>query len=70
MHTTDLCKSGSGASAPQHLDERSPMWLFIAFLAVPLIEIALFLQIGGLIGFWPTIGTVILTAILGTWLVR
>ena len=46
------------------------MWLFIAFLAVPLIEIALFLQIGGLIGFWPTIGTVILTAILGTWLVR
>ena len=46
------------------------MWLFIAFLAVPLIEIALFLQIGGLIGFWPTIGTVILTAILGTWHVR
>ena len=46
------------------------MWLFIAFLAVPLIEIALFLQVGGLIGFWPTMGTVLLTAILGTWLVR
>ncbi len=46
------------------------MWLFIAFLAVPLIEIALFLQVGGLIGFWPTMGTVVLTAILGTWLVR
>lgn len=46
------------------------MWLFIAFLSVPLIEIALFIQIGGLIGLWPTLAVVILTAILGTWLVR
>src|SRR6056297_3802248 len=46
------------------------MWLFAAFLLVPLIEIALFIQIGGAIGLWPTLGIVILTAILGTWLVR
>jgi UPF0716 protein FxsA len=46
------------------------MWMFLAFLAVPLIEIALFIQIGGLIGLWPTLGIVVLTAILGTWLVR
>ena len=46
------------------------MWLFLAFLAVPLIEIALFIQVGGAIGLWPTLGIVILTAILGTWLVR
>ncbi len=46
------------------------MWLFLAFLAVPLIEIALFIQVGGLIGLWPTLGIVILTAIAGTWLVR
>jgi UPF0716 protein FxsA len=46
------------------------MYLFLAFLLVPLIEIALFIQIGGLIGLWPTLGIVILTAILGTWLVR
>lgn len=46
------------------------MWLFAAFLAVPLIEIALFIQVGGLIGLWPTLGIVILTAILGTWLVK
>lgn len=46
------------------------MWLFIAFLAVPLIEIALFIQVGGLIGLWPTLAVVIITAILGTWLVR
>lgn len=46
------------------------MWLFIAFLAVPLIEITLFIQVGGLIGLGWTLVTVIITAILGTWLVR
>lgn len=46
------------------------MWLFLAFLAVPLIEIALFIQIGGAIGLWPTLAVVVLTAVLGTWLVR
>ena len=46
------------------------MWLFLAFLTVPLIEIALFIQIGGAIGLWPTLGIVVLPAVLGTWLVR
>lgn len=46
------------------------MWLFFAFLAVPLIEIALFIQVGGLIGLWPTLLIVVLTAIAGTALVR
>lgn len=46
------------------------MWLFLLFIAIPLIEIALFIQVGGLIGLWPTLGIVVLTAILGTYLVR
>ena len=46
------------------------MWLLIAFIAVPLIEITLFIQVGGLIGLGWTLFTVIITAILGTWLVR
>lgn len=46
------------------------MWLFVAFLLVPLIEIGLFIQIGGWIGLWPTLAIVVLTAILGTYLVR
>ncbi|MEP1612895.1 MAG: FxsA family protein [Roseobacter sp.] len=46
------------------------MWLFIAFLAIPLIEITLFIQIGGAIGLGWTLATVIVTAILGTILVR
>lgn len=46
------------------------MLLFLAFLLVPLIEIALFIQVGGAIGLWPTLAIVVATAVLGTWLVR
>ena len=46
------------------------MRLFLLFLIVPLIEIALFVQIGGAIGLPWTLAIVILTAILGTILVR
>ena len=46
------------------------MWLFLAFLLVPLIEIALFIQIGGAIGLGWTLLIVVATAVLGTMLVR
>lgn len=46
------------------------MWLFWLFLAIPIIEIALFIQVGGLIGLWPTLAIVILTAVAGTLLMR
>ncbi len=46
------------------------MWLFIPFVLVPIIEIALFIQVGGAIGLWPTLGIVVLTALAGTLLVR
>lgn len=46
------------------------MYLFLAFLMVPIIEIALFIQVGGAIGLVPTLAIVILTAIAGTWLVK
>lgn len=46
------------------------MWIFLALVAVPIIEIALFIEIGGWIGLWPTIATVILTALIGTILLR
>lgn len=46
------------------------MWLFAIFIAVPLIEIALFIQVGGLIGLGWTLLVVVITAILGTYLVR
>jgi UPF0716 protein FxsA len=46
------------------------MWLFILFVAVPILEIALFIQVGGWLGLWPTLGIVVLTALAGTILVR
>lgn len=46
------------------------MWLFFIFIAVPIIEIALFIQLGGFIGLFPTLAIVVLTAIIGTHLVR
>ncbi|WP_380055906.1 FxsA family protein [Falsihalocynthiibacter sp. SS001] len=46
------------------------MWLLIAFIAVPIIEIALFLEVGGMIGTWPTIGIVLLTAVVGSYMMR
>ena len=46
------------------------MRLFLVFLSVPLIEIALFIQVGGVIGLGWTLLIVILTAILGTMMVR
>ncbi len=46
------------------------MWLLLVFIAVPLIEIGLFIQVGGWIGLWPTLGIVLLTACAGAMLVR
>ena len=46
------------------------MWLFVAFILIPLVEIGLFIQVGGAIGLWPTLAIVVLTAIAGSWLVR
>ncbi|MFM2356020.1 MAG: hypothetical protein RLZZ528_1756, partial [Pseudomonadota bacterium] len=46
------------------------MWLLLAFVAVPLIEIALFIKVGGLIGLWPTLFIVLATGIAGSWLIR
>jgi len=46
------------------------MYLLLAFLLVPIVEIALFIQVGGMIGLWPTLAIVVFTAVLGTWLVK
>ncbi|MEM9582764.1 MAG: FxsA family protein [Pseudomonadota bacterium] len=46
------------------------MWLFLLFVTIPIVEIALFIEVGGWLGLWPTLGIVILTALLGTMLVR
>lgn len=46
------------------------MWLIAIFILVPIIEIALFIQIGGLLGPLPTILIILGIAIFGSWVVR
>lgn len=44
--------------------------LLIAFITVPLAEIAVFIELGGLIGLGWTLALIVLTAIAGTWMLR
>lgn len=58
---------------PRTCDQRSietAMRLFLLLVAIPIIEIALFIEVGGWIGTWPTVGIVILTAIVGSAMLR
>lgn len=44
--------------------------LVAALIGVPLAEIALFIQVGGRIGLGPTLALIVLTAVVGAWLLR
>ena len=44
--------------------------LFLLFLVVPLLEIYLLIKVGGVIGALPTVVLVVLTAVLGAFLLR
>jgi UPF0716 protein FxsA len=46
------------------------VYIALAFILVPIIEIAIFLEVGGEIGLWNTLAVVVLTAIVGTWMLR
>jgi len=44
--------------------------LFVAFLLVPLAEIWVLIEVGGVIGALPTVALVVLTAVVGAGLIR
>lgn len=44
--------------------------LALALLVVPIVEIAVIVQVGHLIGFWPTVALLLLESALGAWLVK
>ena len=44
--------------------------LLVAFIVVPLAEIAVLIQVGGWIGLMPTLALIILTAVIGTIMLR
>jgi UPF0716 protein FxsA len=47
-----------------------PATLVIAFLVVPIMEIYVILQVGHLIGGWPTVALLIAESLLGGWIIR
>ncbi len=44
--------------------------VFLMFVAMPILEIFVLIQVGGSIGALATIAIVVLTAVIGTWLLR
>ena len=46
------------------------MWLFLLLVGVPILEIALFIEVGGWLGLWPTLAIVVATALAGTLMLR
>ena len=44
--------------------------LLAALIGVPLLEIALFIKVGGWIGLGPTLALIVLSAVIGAWIVR
>lgn len=48
---------------------RTRLFLFVAFVVVPIVEIALLIALANAFGFWPAFALVVATAFLGSWLV-
>lgn len=47
-----------------------PLFVFLVLVGLPLAEIALFIETGRVIGAWPVVGLVALSALAGIWLMR
>ena len=44
--------------------------LLLLFLIVPVLDLALLVSVGERLGLWPTLGVVVTTAVVGSWLAR
>jgi UPF0716 protein FxsA len=47
-----------------------PIALFLAFLVLPVLEIYVIIQVGSVIGGWPTVALLLAESLLGAWIVR
>jgi UPF0716 protein FxsA len=59
-----MCAFDASNSVPMFLNTMLPL-LFLAFTIIPVVEIALFIRIGGAIGLVPTVAVVLLTGFAG-----
>jgi len=44
--------------------------LLVALVIVPLAEIAVLIEVGTWLGLWPTLALIVLSAVVGTWMLR
>ncbi|NNE46259.1 MAG: FxsA family protein [Rhodothermales bacterium] len=49
---------------------RTNLWIILLFVATPIVEMALLVRLGSILGFWPTILIVVLTGVMGGSLAR
>jgi len=47
-----------------------PLALFLSFLVLPILEIYVIIQVGSVIGGWPTVALLLAESLLGAWIVR
>lgn len=47
-----------------------PLALFLGFLLLPVVEIYVIIQVGEVIGAWPTVALLLAESLLGAWIVR
>jgi UPF0716 protein FxsA len=47
-----------------------PLLLLFVFIAAPILEIAVILKVGSLVGLWPTLALIVGTAVVGTIVLR
>ena len=46
------------------------LYILLIFIVVPIIEVAVFIQLGNEIGLWNTVMLILLTAIIGTFILK
>lgn len=44
--------------------------IFLLFIGIPILEIAVFIAVGDQIGLWPTLAAIFITAAIGAWALR
>lgn len=71
-YNPDIMLENGWIRQPHHAQISSTMLprLFLLFVCVPLIDLIILLRIGRILGFWQTLGVVILTGAVGAFLAR
>lgn len=61
---------GSTPYAASRRRRPSARWLFLPLLVVPIVEVAVIIGVGKVIGSWPTILLLVVLSLLGAWLLK